>query len=412
MTNILDIEGLVLKIEDRTLFHDLSLHLPKRGLTALMGPAATGKSSLLTWICCGDAFPLSGLAKNAVYDDAPLDVSNRPSLVGQFAASTGVETLDLIEALFRDVAPSLLCIDEPTANLSKGEARDVMRCLADVAEYHSVLMVSHNQAQVADYADSVVLVAGAELQEHTPTSVFFTSPSSEAGHQFVGTGGVSVVRPDTPQWLLAPEQRVTPDHINVDVEVATSDDAPLWVMSDRLGLFFVEGDGLAEGNIATLKDNGVTAVVALDQDTPPDLAGLTDAGIVPVWVPLPDGQRSAASDHLPLCLECQRLLDDGETVVVLGTGDNQNAACVLASQLVYSGLSAEKAADMAAKMLGKQPLDLQNEQVIWELETHLDLAREGIAAPLRRRGRRHGRERGVARGSIATFRANGEMQAP
>ncbi|MEL6523178.1 MAG: ATP-binding cassette domain-containing protein [Pseudomonadota bacterium] len=405
MSPILTVEKLKLSVAGRVLFADLSFELPERGLTALMGPVATGKSSLLSWICCEDS-PYAAKVEQVSFNGSSLGEEVRPVLIPQHAAQSGSSIIEQIDQVLGNTP--LLCVDEPTAGLTDQDAEQVMSHLVQISRDRAVLMVSHNQRQVASFADTVLLLAGGCVQEHVPASTFFAAPQSKAGQQFVGTGGTTVPRPDTPAHHLSPEQRGVPTALNLQPNADRDGNTPLWVMNDKLGIFWPRDKHPDSTEIASLADSGVTAVISVSQANPPNLPALIEAGIVPVWIPLTEQDRSASKDTAPVCLECQRLLDNGEKVVVLATDNNQMAECTLASQLIYSGLTAEKAVKYANQILDEQDLSMENEQLLWDLEMHWDLVAEGLAETPGRRGRRTGK--GVALGSIDSMSRSMESQ--
>lgn len=67
---MLDITGLTIAARDRVLVQDLSLHLPARGVTALIGPSGCGKSSVLKW--------MAGVLPKALTVQGRLQITHRP----------------------------------------------------------------------------------------------------------------------------------------------------------------------------------------------------------------------------------------------------------------------------------------------------------------------------------------------
>ena len=57
--NIIEITGLTFRRGDRLIFDDLSISVPRGGITAIMGPSGTGKTTLLKLIG-GQEKPESG----------------------------------------------------------------------------------------------------------------------------------------------------------------------------------------------------------------------------------------------------------------------------------------------------------------------------------------------------------------
>ncbi|MEK7363501.1 MAG: ABC transporter ATP-binding protein, partial [candidate division NC10 bacterium] len=71
-------------------------------------------------------------------------------------------------------APALLLLDEPTAGMTQGEARDLMALLRRlVAEYGlTILLIEHNMRVVMEVSDRVtVLDYGEKIAEGKPAEV-------------------------------------------------------------------------------------------------------------------------------------------------------------------------------------------------------------------------------------------------
>ncbi|MDD2704840.1 MAG: dual specificity protein phosphatase family protein [Acidocella sp.] len=236
---------------------DVSLEIPARGITTLMGPAGTGKSTLMR--------SLAGLyAQNALhkswgevsYRGAPLGVGNYPLLVAQriqLTQRSALESLvfhlkeekatasdeeqrewacqmlrqvgaeDIIPQLdipFMDLgglaqrivtilreavaASDLLMIDEPTTGLSTPEAEVLMALLRRLAESNALLVVLHNQKQARKISDRVILLAGGVMQEQASAEAFFSGNlQNPVVAQFLATGSCSVPSPGTPAEMMA-----------------------------------------------------------------------------------------------------------------------------------------------------------------------------------------------------------------
>jgi atypical dual specificity phosphatase len=236
---------------------DVSLEIPARGVTTLMGPAGTGKSTLVR--------SLAGLyAQNALYKSwgevsyrgKELGTGNYPLLVAQriqLTQRSALESLvfhlkeekenaseeeqrewasqmlrqvgaeDIIPQLdipFMDLgglaqrivtilreavaASDLLMIDEPTTGLSTPEADVLMALLRRLAEKNALLVVLHNQKQARKISDNIILLAGGVVQEQASAEAFFSGNSQNpVVAQFVTTGSCSVPSPGTPAEMMA-----------------------------------------------------------------------------------------------------------------------------------------------------------------------------------------------------------------
>lgn len=243
MEFVAELANLALKIGDKHIFKSISMTVPDRGCTVLLGPSGTGKSTLLrvlsgqmlehpsvTWT--GD-ISVSGVS---IEDCA---AALRPALVGQKAVLlvgsvwesivgewserallTQIEQRARLAAILRaweqdDLIPlytstvlslsgsqrgrlaivrkalsgaPLLMLDEPTANLSQAAELEVLNLIGHISENTPVLVVTHKVNHAQKLADHVVLIASGVVKEQAVAADFFGQPSSESGRQFLRTG--------------------------------------------------------------------------------------------------------------------------------------------------------------------------------------------------------------------------------
>ncbi len=239
---------------DKIILNGIDLDIPEQGMTVLLGPAGTGKSTLLRTLSgLNNANPSLRTWGKAEYVGMPLGKSESPALVAQktklIMASIRENivndmperhTLDISQqrdvaqrllskagltelvdrlndnasdfplavqrhlAIARTVAanPKLIFVDEPTAGLDAAETHRLLDYLLMEAERRAVVVVVHNQKQAIKLGGQTALLAGGWVHETQPTADFFAAPQSQAARDFVRSGSCCVSAPDTPDEHL------------------------------------------------------------------------------------------------------------------------------------------------------------------------------------------------------------------
>ena len=233
----------------RTVLTGIDLHLGAPGVMVLMGPAGTGKSTLLK-ILAGQSRVHAQYDGMLQIDGHPFEqAAQLPSLVQQHPRDLAMSVIDtLIEALRSSQQPMtpaelrerarhtlqtfgqhdllesldsrlfnlprdqmrralivraalsgspVLLIDEPTSDLDDTQATGVLELIRHLADDRCCVLTLHHQAQARSIADRVVLLAGGRIQVDASAAAFF---SNSADHpvlaQFLRTGSCHVPSPD------------------------------------------------------------------------------------------------------------------------------------------------------------------------------------------------------------------------
>ncbi len=252
---LLGIRGLRLSFSKRIVLDGLDLDVGAPGVTAVMGPVAVGKTSLLH-AASGRHLELPGIevAGDIRYRGKPLGIWNRPYFLKLDPRLSSFTLEQLLAAIWpsskagsREVAAMLLevnglgalvpeldtpllqlgtdkrrlaivlrtlldpeplvCLDEPTLSLSDAAAATVLELIQRARSRKGILLVTHNQAHARAVADVVALLAGGRVLEYAPAAAFFANPSTSAGRQFVRTGSCSIASPGSDPRTLSSEYR-------------------------------------------------------------------------------------------------------------------------------------------------------------------------------------------------------------
>lgn len=250
---------------DKTILADLNFAMASEGVTVLMGPAGTGKSTLLrslswqnqqnprfrSWgsIELGDQELTEDchatlVAQNASLlntrvadflaeqirqsESAPLSPAHLRQRIDETLHNWNAEDLsqhldkrgiDLPREAQRRVAiiggvlsrPSLLLLDEPTSGLEEQDTYMILDLIAEIGRSLPLMVVLHNQQQARMIGDEILLLAGGRIQAAASVQQFFSSPPNDVARHFVRTGSCNVPSPNAaPETLCANTAPVPP----------------------------------------------------------------------------------------------------------------------------------------------------------------------------------------------------------
>lgn len=258
----LRLSGFGVSFGRKVILAGLDADLPSDGVSVLMGPVKTGKSTLLrtlaglnssnsTFRCWGKAEMLG----------RPVDAGCMPSLVGQHAQALGGSAADaLVHRLrqrgafspktLRDLADQaltesgltrhvksldtamldlptptqravgilsmalaenrLMMVDEPTYGLDERDAGWLVDWLGMLGRRRRLFVAMHHQQQARRLAQHIVLIGGGRVLVSASCADFFVHPPNAWAEQFVRTGSLYIASPDALPEDLSPDVEPPP----------------------------------------------------------------------------------------------------------------------------------------------------------------------------------------------------------
>ncbi len=381
---------------DKVVLGSVDLEVPPIGPFVLLGPAGTGKSTLLRSLAgFNDRNPRFVAWGRADYNGSAVADGNRPALISQSARlvmATVAENLihnlpgrrrltplqqrDTAAAIcaehgipeFRDrldetvvelsiaeqrtialvrlaaAEPPLLCIDEPTTDLEDDEAERLLERIAVEAESRAVLVVLHNQRHARRLGGHCGLLVGGFMVESGSTADLLDAPTTEMGRRLVRTGTCHAPSPDADPEELAPEApRPRPLPESAAPPVVPESRGPtgfLWLRPGRLAGTPLPGVvHPLEYDLDALQRMGVTLLVSLTQE-PPDEKALRAHGIRVVSSPITDMCPPGLTQAWELCARIEKALADGEVIAVHCRAGLGRTGTILACFCVWEGMEA------------------------------------------------------------------------
>lgn len=221
----LRLEALTWRVGDRVIIDRLDCELRGGSRTVILGPNGAGKSVLMR-LCHGLLAPTSGRIRWSSREGRQAMVFQRPVMLRRsalanvmyglaqhgYAKSTRrqraedvLEAVGLLEkadsparrlsggeqqrlALARAWAlgPEVLFLDEPTANLDPGAAREVEGIVQQIhAGGTKIIMTTHNLGQARRMADEILFLHAGRLVEQRRAADFFRQPESPEAVTFI-----------------------------------------------------------------------------------------------------------------------------------------------------------------------------------------------------------------------------------
>lgn len=391
MNPILSIENLRIGYGNEEILRIYQLDLQPNTITALLGPSGCGKSSFLSAILRNSpslsywekgSILLNGrvvdqnmsessiavvLQKARLYTGTVLEnfadgvIENQSKSVQKVLAEkifTSIGVWNLIKNILDEPAikqsmgihkilliakavaakPQLLLMDEVLANTSMADEKIIIKMIKKLKKLTTVLLITHNKEEAKELSDSVALVSGGLLHEHTDTATFFQNPSTEIGKEFIKSGSA---------WYSNPNNSIDRKIDKLSILRRFSSMCEFyWVLPNVLG--GMQKPGLItelDDDLDMMQQLGVNVLVTLQQK-PIDKEVLSHYGITGLHFPIQDMGIPDLKDTYDFLQSIQKYFDSGNSVVYHCKAGMGRTGTLLACNLVWlKNISAIKAID-------------------------------------------------------------------
>jgi atypical dual specificity phosphatase len=429
---VLQLEGFGVAFGERIILGSVDLQVEDREVTCLLGPTATGKSTLLRTLAgFNDTNPNLRTWGTALYAGHPVgEGEERPAMVAQSARLMMASVLENIlhdlpersslrQPQQRDLAvrllenaglyelkdklaepvvnlplvtqrllamvrlaaagPKLLFMDEPTTGLDEADAERLLQHILQEREHRAMLVVLHNQSHARTLGGNTALLAGGVVQEAATTQGFFFAPKSEVAKNFVRSGSCSVPSPDCDPATLAPDTPPPPPVPKAAHDYVSDSFGPrgfLWLKKGRLagtprpGIFHD-----IEYDLQALNRVGVTTLLTLTERAP-EVEDMKEFGIGNVWFPIPDMQAPSIEQAVEICQQIDTMMQQQEVVAVHCRAGLGRTGTILAAYLIWEGNDALSALETVRKV---EPRWVQSEVQVAFLEVFAQAMAERTA---------------------------------
>lgn len=383
----LTVENFGVTFGKKTVLADVDFSVAPLSVTVLLGPAGSGKSTMLRALAGLNAVNARcQQTGQATYLGQPITPEHRPHFVQQttrLMASTTLEalaepvraqlalspadmrqwmadyvtrmgfpelqtsfdlkTVELPAVQLRAVSilreavcePALLMVDEPTADLSDYEAYLLLDLLRAVARHSALLLVLDNHKHAQMLGQQVVLLAGGRVQEAGAMESFLSAPQSAPGQQFVRTGSCTAAAPEALAAAVA--------GVAAPAAPAAGPSGFAWLVPGQLAGTPLPGAVQdIDADLAALKAAGITWLITLtEQDLPQE--ALRRHGLSNLHLPIYSLEPPTVAQNQMLLKRMEMLLAQGQVLAVHCLGGIGRTGTVLAAWLVREGLTAVEA---------------------------------------------------------------------
>jgi len=421
LDHVLDLREFGVAFGERIVLSAITLRVPSRGITSLLGPGGTGKSTLLRTLAgFNTANPSMRTWGEARYRGQPLGDGDLPALVAQSARLllssvfenvvhglpnrselTPIEQRKVVTGLLQEAGlddlvnkldepamrlplasqrhlaivrcaaadPALLCVDEPTTGIDTAEGQALLDYLQRESARRAILIVLHNQSQARELGGQAALLAGGVIQEINPVPEFFDHPQCKAAREFVNYGSCSTPAPDAdPNGLdeQSERPRPLPEPARYPAPTGSGPRGFLWLKRGKLA--GTPRPGIVadlDHDLEALRRAGVNTLVSLTE-RPMELAAVLAHGFQHVASPIPDMCAPTLAQAVELCRKIEEFITRGDVVAVHCRAGLGRTGTLLACTLIWEGMEALDALEACRRI---QPNWVQSTEQAEFLET-------------------------------------------